>query len=188
MKHFLVIIIILLFSTKAFTQTDSTKRPEIWLRPYLETGVSFLSNDALKTAYSTNSMFNWGVGLRVGNPNKNNVLPYFQYSNSSFTTENVNEADSVLINKALILGTNVVVKSFGANCVSAKVAYIHATIEDDVFVNSGSAHGIQFGLGYEANVFRNSRVFVNYTYDFLKYSKSAFRDYDTQKLTVGFIL
>ena len=191
MKHTLIIIIEILFVSNIFSQSDSIEKPVFWVRPYFETGVTFINNDILKESYATNSMFNWGAGIRIGNPNKSRLLPYVQYSNSSFTTQNIDvnsiKIDSTLNIQEFIAGFNFIIKRIKSNNFTTKFAYIHSTINDDLFVNSGSANGLQIGFGYEANFFGNSRVFINYSYDFLKYGAAAFRDYDIQKISIGFM-
>jgi predicted porin len=137
-------------------------------------------------------MYNWGVGIRIGNPNKNKMLPYLQYSNSSFTTQNVDanniKMDSALKIQEYMLGFNLILKRFKSNGLTAKFGYIHSVIDDDLIGNSGDANGLQIGFGYEAKFLKNSRVYINYSYDFLKYTKASFRDYDIQKLSIGFML
>lgn len=182
----------ILFAPNCFSQNDSIEKPVFWVRPYIETGIAFINNDYLKESYATNSMYNWGVGIRIGNPNKSRMLPYFQYSNSSFTTQNLdgnnNKIDSTLKIQEFMFGFNFIIKKIKSNNITAKAGYIHSMIDDDLFVNSGNANGLQFGFGYEAKFIKNSRVYINYSYDFLKYSKASFRDYDIQKISIGFIL
>jgi predicted porin len=120
------------------------------------------------------------------------ILPFFQYSKSSFTVQKVNvygtKMDSTLTIEEYIAGFNVIVKRINSNNITAKVGYIDSSINDECVDNSGKAKGLQLGIGYEMKIFRNSRLYINYSYDFLKLSDAAFRDYDIQKITFGFML
>lgn len=188
----LIFFIGMLIVTKCFSQNDSINKPTFWLRPFFENGITFLNNNFLNNSYATNSTYNWGFGLRNGNPNKNMILPYLQYSNSTYSTQNIdkfnNKVDSTLKIQEFIFGFYIPIKSINSNMLTAKIGYINSKINDDILHTSGKANGLQIGFGYEAIVFSNSRIFVIYSYDFMKLNKASFRDYDLQKISLGFIL
>lgn len=192
MKKVSLVIIGLLFVTKIFSQNDSIDKSSFWIRPYIENGITFLNNNNLKETYGTNSMYNWGFGVQIGNPNKRTILPYFQFTNSSYAFQKTNligvRADTALKIREFMIGLNVSVLKFNSNVLSAKAGYIISIINDGFHKNSNNANGLQVGIGYEAKIFRNSGVYINYTYDFLKLNNASFRDYDIQKISFGLIL
>jgi hypothetical protein len=192
MKQALLIFIGILLVTELFSQSDSTTKPTFWGRPYFENGIAFIRNDYLKDSYETNSMYHWGLGLRFGNPNISKLLPYMQYSNSTYKSQKVDanneKVDSTLRIQEFMVGFNIPIKRFHSNMLRAKVGYTYSMIDDDYFNNSDKANGLQVGLGYEAKIFGKSRVYIEYSYDFNKLLKASFRDYDIQKISLGFIL
>ena len=192
MKSFMLILVGLFFISKTYAQCDTANSHVGLIRPYIETGVTFFNNDYLKNTFKTNSLYNLGFGLRFGNPNKDNVLPFIQYSRSNFKTQQLdinNKLMDTTINiKEFIFGLNIAVKKINSNSFRLKLGYIAALINHDIPYKSLDATGLYLGFGYEAKVFKNSRVFVGYSFDFMKKSSSLFRDYDVQKITFGFNL
>jgi hypothetical protein len=192
MKKVALLIVSLFILLPCFSQTDTIVRPMISLRPYIECGVVFLDNKNLTDSYKTNTTYNWGLGLRIGNPYRNRIFPYFEFSRSHYVTQktysNNITADSILRIDEYIFGFNILMKRVKSNMLLAKVGYITSSVKDDMFHNSNTANGLQLGLQYEARFHKNSRAFINYSYDFLKLNKAAFRDYDIQKITFGIIL
>jgi hypothetical protein len=191
MKKLSLLVIGILLITKCYSQSDSIEKKTFWIRTYFENGITFIQNDMLKAAYKSNTMYNWGFGLRIGNPNKNVLLPYVLFSTSALTNRekgvNDENMDSTLKINELAFGFHIAIKRFNSNLLRAKIGYIHSIISDDVFDNSDKANGFQIGLGYEANVFKNSRIYIDYSYDLNKLTLASYRDYDVSKLTVGFI-
>jgi hypothetical protein len=188
MKQISMIILGIAFFTICYSQNDSLNKPIPIVRPLFENGVAFISNDYLKETYKTNTMYYWGIGFRIGDSRKDMVLPYLKYTNASYITRFEEKYDSTLSIQEFLVGADIIIKRFNSNMFKAKIGYIYSKINDDFSANSDYANGLQVGFGYEAKVFRNSRVFLDYSYDFLKLSKAIFRDYDIQKVTIGFII
>lgn len=192
MRPLILILVGLFLITKIYAQSDSVNSHVGSIRPYFETGISFFNNDYLKGTFKTNSLYNLGFGLRFGNPNKGNILPFFQYSRSSFNTQLIDINNKVMdtsINiKEFIFGLNIAIKKINSNSFRIKIGYIASLINQNIPYEHIDAKGLYIGFGYEAKVFKNSRVFIGYSYDFLKKSSSLFRDYDIQKIAFGFIL
>jgi hypothetical protein len=51
-----------------------------------------------------------------------------------------------------------------------------------------NAHGFLIGLGIEKSIIRNSRVFLDVTYNYQKSANTGFKDFDMLKLSIGFVL
>lgn len=192
MKHKILTTLFLALCLVSFSQSDSSKKRTMWLRPSFENGVSIIRNEYLKRSFSTNSTYNWGVGIRFGNAMKNNLLPFIQFSTSKYTTRNValsNQImDSVLSLRETIAGFIFPVKRMGASMWRAKAGFIRAAILDEISKNSGNGNGVQVGLGFETKIEGNSRVFIDCSYDLIKHEIAAFRDYDLLKLSIGVVL
>ncbi len=192
MKKMLLMFGGLLLISDCFSQNNPEKKPSAWIRPYVETGITFIKNENLKNTYATNSIYNWGAGLRIGNFVEGKRLLFLQYSNSTFITQRINSKmerlDSALKIEEYLVGFILPLKRINENMIRVKVGFIYSIIQDDLFNNSKEAQGLQLGLGYEAKVFKNSRLYIDYSYDFIKLKKAVFRDYDIQKIAFGFIL
>ena len=187
----------LIISLTSFSQSTPTsqstppKKATIWLRPFLETGVSFIRNEQLKNSFGTNSTFNWGFGIRIGNPFKSNLFPYFQYSYSRHTSRTLlpnRHMDSVLNIRQVIVGFVFPLKRFENSMLRAKAGFVSSSILDEISKNSGNGYGIQLGMGFETKIDHNSRVYIDLSYDLNKFEVSQFRDYDLLKLSLGVIL
>jgi opacity protein-like surface antigen len=192
MKKLLLIFIGLLLITNLFSQNDSIHKSGFWIRPYFENGISFINNNNLKNSYETNSLYFLGFGLRLGNPNKNLILPYLQYGSSSVSYQyqyngNVNATNKLKIQEFLV-GIDLSLFRYNSNMLTAKLGYCYAPIIDDANNNSYKANGLQIGAGYEVKILRKFRIFINYSYDLIKLNHSIFRDYDIHKLTFGIVL
>lgn len=176
----------------SFSQPDSLRKKTIWLRPSVENGISFIRNEYLKNAFSTNSTYNWGFGVRFGNGAKNDLLPFVQYSNSKYTGRHIfsnnQRMDSVLRIREIIAGFVFPVKRFGTSMLRAKTGFIHSTILDEISNNDGDGMGVQLGIGFETKMEGNSRVYLDCSYDLIKYEIAPFRDYDILKLSIGIVL
>lgn len=192
MKVIFTFITILLITGTLYSQSDSTHFYVFWVRPYIENGITFPKNELINNTYSTNSIYHWGAGIRIGDPLNQRMLIYFQYSKSAFTIENKDQneitMDSTLSVEEYIAGFNIILKRINKSNIIGKVGYIDASINNDYLSYSGKGKGFQVGLGYEIKIFRRSWIYVNYTYNFIKSSKYSFRDYDNQKITLGFML
>lgn len=192
MKKLLIAPFFLLLFSSIFSQSDSAKKATFLLRPYAETGVAFIQNSYLKSKYGTNTMFYWGGGLRLGNPLIHNLLPYGQYTRAAYalhkaTTGNQVE-DTILSIQEISAGLVFPIKRMGVQMLRAKAAVTYAKIRDGVSKNSADGNGLQLGLGWEGRLQKLSRVYIDYSYDLIKYGSGTFRDYDLGKLTIGIVL
>ncbi len=192
MKHSILTTVFSVIFLTSFSQSDSLKKGTIWLRPSIENGISFLRSDFLKNSFGTNSTYNWGFGIRFGNAVKNDLLPFVQYSNSKHTSRintSANQGmDSVLRIRQIIWGFVFPVKRFGPDMLRVKAGYIHSNILDEISKNSGDGRGLQLGFGFETRMEGNSRVYIDCSYDLVKFELAPFRDYDILKLSFGIVL
>jgi hypothetical protein len=69
-----------------------------------------------------------------------------------------------------------------------RLGYSYAMIEESFQDIDSHAHGFATGLGIEKSIIRNSRVFLDVTYNYQKSSNSGFKDFDMAKLSIGFVL
>lgn len=171
---------------------DSISKPTLLLRPYFENGIDFIRNDLLKQYYSTQSKYYWGFGLQLGHPETFKVIPYVQFSFSKFEIEeNVApaiSADSALKTKQIMGGLIVPIKQFDNMFIRTRLGYSYSMITESFFDIDSDSHGFQIGLGIETKVLRNSRIYIDLSYNLQKTGKSEFRDFDMTKLSIGLIL
>jgi hypothetical protein len=193
MKKILLAALFFIFSLFCFSQNESKQTKTIWLRPFAESGITFLNNDLLKEQYLTTSAFYWSGGLRFGDATQNAVLPYVQFGQSKFTRHLLNAtgnqlSDSVLRIRELGFGLQIVLKRFDKRLLRSRLGVYHSQIEDELFRQSTTGKGLVMGLGYEVPVSKRSRFYFEFTVHFNKSNRQNFRDYDNKKLAAGFIL
>ena len=184
MKNHLFILVGILFTANLFAQNDTAKTKELFIKPFCEIGLSYTSNSHIEDSYYSNSMFNWGIGVRFGNSNINNVLPFAQYSNSL-----MEKASSTLTIQEVKIGVDAYIKRMKSGMFKIKAAAIYSIIDDDLSnIVTSKGGGLQIGLGYEIKILKSSRVSIDYSYNLTQLTNSSPQNYDIHKITIGFIL
>jgi opacity protein-like surface antigen len=191
MRKIFVIALIGLISHSIFAQ-DSIQKPTVLLRPYFENGIDFIRNDFLKQNYETQSKYFWGLGVQFGYPETQSLIPYAQFTSSSFEIENEIapdiKADSVLTNKQVSGGLIIPLIKMNDAYFRMRMGYCYSMIKESFSNIDSNSHGFQIGVGFERKVIGNSKIFLDLTYNYQKTGESNFRDFDMTKLSVGFIL
>lgn len=192
MKHFLFFICILLLSASSYGQNDSVRTlPNRWMHLHLANGVNFIRNEALKNSYANNALYFWGVGVRMGNPQKPKIFfdADYNFSNYQLSTEvNKVRQDSVLKINQLILSLSVELVRWNTCSVRTKAGYIVAFLKDDVTKLDKVLPGFKVGLSIENKIFQSQAVHFDLDYDLMKAKGNSFQDYDVWKLSVGVYL
>jgi len=181
MKKNLLIFIVIILATNLFAQNDTAKTKERLIAPFFEIGLSYTSNSHIEDSYFSNSMFNWGIGVRFGNLNTNNVLPFAQYSNYL-----MEKAASTLTIQEVKIGIDLFIKRIKSSLFKIKTAAIYSIIDDDLsnIVNSKGG-GLQIGLGYEIKILKNSRICIDYSYNLTQFTNNLSQNYNIHKITIG---
>lgn len=180
----------MLILIQAYSQDSTNNNFKLFFRPYVKSGITFPNNNVLKDNYGTNSIFNWGVGFRFGNPNTQKILPFFDFTQSSYSfnyNEPDTQIDSITEINEFTFGIDIVIKRIKDDILKAKIGYIYSDIQDEIMIQESQGSGILFGLGYEIKVFRNSRFTLDLTYNYNKLSNALHRDYDNVKFSLGFM-
>lgn len=191
MKKLILTLFIGFLCLSLYSQ-DSISKPILLLRPYFENGIDFIRNDALKKNYETQSKYFWGCGLQIGLPGRFKIIPYAQFSMSNFEIEksvapNI-KVDSALTTRQISGGLIIPLKKIDNIYFRARLGYIYSMITESFNNIDSNSHGFQIGIGVERKIIRNSRIYVDLSYNFQKTGKSAFRDFDMTKLSIGFVL
>ncbi len=193
MRNVVFASLLILVSISGFSQ-DSLHGPKIFIRPFFETGIDFIQSDYLKDTYNTKTKTFWAIGLQFGHADEGKVVPYVQYTRSSYSKEvislpNTSATEYQFLTEGFNAGFIIPVVMFKNGFLKTKIAYSYARIKEPFSDTDDNSNGIQFGFGYEKKVFKYSRIFVDLTYNYQKTIKSAaIRDLDMTKLSVGFVL
>jgi opacity protein-like surface antigen len=171
---------------------DSVSQPAVLLRPYVENGIDFIRNDQLKQNYETQSKYFWGFGFQLGHPDIFAIFPYVQFSLSEFEIEKTIApdvtTDHALTTRQITGGLIVPLKKVEPTYYRARLGYSYSKIKESFDDIDADSHGFQIGFGVERKVIRNSRIYIDLSYNYQKTVKSEFRDFDMTKLSLGFIL
>ena len=170
---------------------DSITKPRLLLRPFFECGANFLRNDVLKQNYATQSMYVWSAGLQIGFPGTSQMIPYLQFSSSSFGIKNRispnSVADSVLSIKQGTCGVILPFKIITDVYLRARFGYTYSAIKESFYKIDASAHGFQIGIGAEWRISGSSRIYSDFVYNYQKTERSSFSDFDVTRLSIGFV-
>jgi len=190
MRKIFIIGLIGFLSHSIFAQ-DSIQIPGALVRPYFENGIDFIRNGTLKQNYETQSKYFWGFGVQIGHPESNKLIPYGQYSYSSYSLQNEIAPgiieDSTLTTKQLSGGLVIRVKKINDVYLKMRVGYCFSIIEESFFSIYSKSHGFQVGIGVEKKIIGNSRIYLDLRYNYQKTDKLNFRDFDMTKLAIGFV-
>ncbi len=158
---------------------------------HVANGVNFIRNEALQNSYATKANYFWGLGVRIGNPQKPKVFVSVDYnfSNYRLTTEvNRVRQDSLLRLNQLIPGLSVELLKLKNGAIRTKAGYIFAFLKDDINKLDKASPGFKLGLSIENKLFQSQAVHFDLDYDLMKAKNNAFGDYDVWKLSFGFYL
>lgn len=184
-KTLLFLLFLGVLSSDLHSQSASQK-PSLMVRPYVEMGVDFLQSGALRRQYDTQSKSFVGMGVQYGHPQSASLIPFAQYSMSTF--EKSGAAAGTLRTNQFAGGVNVPIFKNESVIYRTRFGYSYEMI-DESFQNIDShAHGFLIGLGIEKSVIQNSRVHVDVTYQYQKTANVGFKDFDMAKLSIGFVL
>jgi len=190
-KITLTLLVGLLLSFSIYAQ-DSISKPTLLVRPYFENGIDFIRNEGLKQNYKTQSKYFWGFGVQIGHPKTLKIYPYAQFSMSAFEIENtispIKKVDNKLTTKQASCGLIIPVKSVENIYYRARIGYCYSIINESFYNIDSDSHGFQIGFGVERKITRNSRIYVDLSYNFQKTSKSEFRDFDMTKFSIGIVM
>ncbi len=182
MKNNTALFLFALFSllgAEAFSQS-------LMVRPYVELGVDFLQSGALRRQYDTQSKSFVGMGVQYGHPQSATIIPFVQYSMSTYQADRA--TDGTLRTNQFAGGVIVPFFQMESAHFRTRFGYSYAMIEESFQDIDSNAHGFLIGLGIEKSIIRNSRVFLDVTYNYQKSSNSGFKDFDMLKLSIGFVL
>jgi hypothetical protein len=182
MKNNTALFLFALFSllgAEAFSQS-------LMVRPYVELGVDFLQSGALRRQYDTQSKSFVGIGVQYGHPKSASIIPFVQYSMSTFRTDRA--TDGTLQTNQFAGGVIVPFFQMESAHFRTRFGYSYAMIEESFQDIDSNAHGFLIGLGIEKSIIRNSRVFLDVTYNYQKSANTGFKDFDMLKLSIGFVL
>ncbi|MCG8411889.1 MAG: hypothetical protein MI739_11470 [Bacteroidales bacterium] len=182
-KGFLLVFIV--FLGYSGLSQDLSSYANFLLRPYFENGVSLVRNDFMKQNYEIQPI-DWGIGLQFGLPELQRLIPYAQYTNSEYKLEQ--KGSNTISNNQFSGGVIIPLKTQGDFVFKSKVGYNYSKIkESSNDINSGS-HGFKLGIGFEKKLFMNSRVYTDLVYNYQKTRNNEFKDFDSVRLSIGFIL
>ena len=189
MRKIFIIGLIGFLSHSIFAQ-DSIQKSTLLLSPYFENGIDFIRNDFLKQNYETQSKYFLGFGIQIGLPETQKMIPYIQYTYSSFEIENEIapniKADSTLTIKQVSGGLIFPIKIINDVHLRMRTGYSYSMIKESFYNIDSGSHGFQIGIGAEKKLIGKSRIYFDLTYNYQKTGKSNFRDFDMTKLSVGF--
>jgi len=191
MRKIFIAFLFVLIGYSLFAQ-DSIQKPVLFIRPYFENGIDFIRNDLLKQNYGTQSMYYMGIGIQLGNPNIQKIIPYAQFNYSSF--EIVKEiapntkADSALTNKQVSGGLMIPFKKYNDIFLKARIGFSYSMIEESFYNIDSGSNGFHIGIGVERKLIGNSRIYLELIYNYQKTGKSQFRDFDATKLSLGLVI
>ncbi|MGF1638920.1 MAG: outer membrane beta-barrel protein [Cyclobacteriaceae bacterium] len=190
MRKIILFLFAVVFSISVYAQ-DSIPQSTMSLHPYFEVGLDFIRNDLLQQNYETQSIFYFGFGIQFGHSEQNKVIPYLQYSNSSFEIQKELSAnvfaDSSLISRQFSAGILVPIAQINDISLRSKLGYSYSLITESFNDIYSGANGFQIGIGVEKKIIGNFRAYLDLTYNYQKTRKSEFRDFDMTKFSFGFI-
>ncbi len=137
-------------------------------------------------------MYYYGFGFQIGHPSAHKTIPYAQFTYSKFTMSQKNGAgyvaDSTLSIGQISGGFIIPIKRINKVYLTAKVGYTYAIVKESFLKINEGARGFIVGFGAETKLVGKSRVYINFSYNFQKTSKSALSDFDLTRLSLGFVI
>ena len=189
MKKALFLLVLSLLTVSGYAQ-HSSEKPAMLLRPYLETGVNFIRNDALKEKYGTESVLYFGGGVQLGNPDSVRMIPFIQYLQSRYTIESKTTAADVeeprLFIRQFMAGFVLPFAISKEVSIRSKIGFSVSKINESFFEVNSQSIGMLIGLGLQKKILRHSSIYVDFSYNYQKASEAGFKDFDTTKLGFGF--
>jgi len=156
------------------------------VRPYVEMGVDFLQSGSLRRQYQTQSMPYWGFGVQVGHPRSASLVPFVQYSMSTYEVDGA--TNGTLRTNQFTGGVILPLCRKETLQYRTRFGYSYSNIKESIQSIDSHSHGFLIGLGVEKSIIQNSRVYLDVTYHYQKSSNTGFKDFDMAKLSIGFVL
>lgn len=187
MKTSFFTVLLLVYGITAFAQ-DNAKKPKGLFRPSIELGTSFYRNDILKDSLKTGSTLEWGVGLQFNHSIANSVIPFVMYNQSNYATKTPLDSTESFRSNLLRVGVLVPAYSSKKHFVQPIISFTIGKISNDFMPVSDFALGYNAGIRLEKQILLHSRVFMEFSYAYLKLNSSSFKDYDSFRFLIGFTL
>jgi len=171
---------------------DSTHKPTMLLRPFVENGIHYLKNSDLSQKYGTSSMYYYSFGFQIGHPETFTIIPFAQLT---FTRYDIDKhvylntkLDSIFTMKQLSAGMILPIYRVKETTIRMKIGASLSVLKESFFSINEADLGVLLGFGIERKFIGNSRVYIDYTYLYQKAKSSNFKDFDMTRLAFGFIL
>ncbi len=193
MKVIFSICIFFLTTAGLYAQPDSVKaKPARLLTFHFSNGVNVLQSEPLRSRYGTKTLFYWGTGIRLGNPDKDIALVGFDYNRSSYTVHgevNNRRVDSLLRVEEIIGSLAVRMVEGKEWALRARSGFIYCILTDKMeALENDHCQGFKIGLSLERKIFRIQNIHFDLDYDLIRPGRGTFRDYDAVKLGMGIYL
>lgn len=193
MKLFSALCFLFLASLQLHAQQDSAKaKPVRLLALHFSNGINRLQSQQLQSTYGTKALYYWGVGIRLGNPEKEPVLFGIDYTRSSYTLSsevNNRSVDSLLQMIQFIPSLSCKMLEGKEFTIRAHTGYIYTVLTDRVNkLDEYHCSGFKIGMRLERKILRNQAVHFDLDYDLMKPRGDRFRDYDAVKVGIGVFL
>jgi hypothetical protein len=184
-KTLLFLLFLGVLSSDLHSQSASQK-PSPLVRPFVEMGVDFPQSGSLRRQYQTQSMPYWGFGVQMGHPRSASLVPFVQYSMSTYEIDGA--TNGTLRTNQFAGGVIIPLCRKETLQYRTRFGYSYSNIKESIQSIDSHSHGFLIGLGVEKSVIQNSRVYVDVTYHYQKSANIGFKDFDMAKLSIGFVL